>query len=67
MWQITLDELMKASFPPNGKLNWHNGTQDWFCPVCGAVVGIYSNGQTHEEGWLYKRDKCKNGHVVDWA
>ena len=66
MWQITIDELVEEAFKPNGKLNWRNGIEDWFCPLCGELVGIYSNGSTHEEGWLYKRDKCKNGHNIDW-
>ena len=66
MWQMTLDELEQASFKPNGKYNRLNGIMDWFCPVCGEVVGIYSTGQTHEEGWLYNRDTCRNGHGIDW-
>ena len=67
MWQMTLDELTAESFKPNGKYNRFNGIMDWFCPVCGLVVGIESTGMTHEKGWLYKRDKCKNGHIVDWT
>lgn len=67
MWQMTWDELTAESFKPNGKYNRFNGIMDWFCPVCGLVVGIESTGMTHEKGWLYKRDKCKNGHIVDWT
>ena len=66
VWQITLDEISEEAFKPNGKLNWRNGMTDWFCPLCGECVGIHSNGQVHEEGWLYKRDECKNGHKIDW-
>lgn len=66
MWQMTIDELTTAAFEPNGKYNRFNGITDWFCPICGMVVGIHSNGQTHEEGWLYKRDTCKNGHRIEW-
>lgn len=66
MWQMTLDELTVEAFAPNGRYNRFTGITDWFCPLCGEVVGMYSNGQVHEEGWLYKRDKCRNGHIVDW-
>lgn len=66
MWQMTIDELTTAAFEPLGKYNRFNGITDWFCPICGMVVGIHSNGQTHEEGWLFKRDTCKNGHRVEW-
>lgn len=31
-----------------------------------GAVGIFGPKGFHEEGWIYKRDKCKNGHVVDW-
>lgn len=66
MWQMTIDELITSAFEPNGKYNRLNGITDWFCPICGMVVGIHSNGQTHEEGWLFKRDTCKNGHRIEW-
>lgn len=66
MWQMTWDELLTAAFEPNCKYNRLKGITDWFCPICGMVVGIHSNGQTHEEGWLYKRDTCKNGHRIEW-
>lgn len=66
MWQMTLDELTVEAFAPNGRYNRFTGITDWFCPLCGDCVGMYSNGQVHEEGWLYKRDKCRNGHAVDW-
>ena len=66
MWQMTWEELTTSSFKPNGKYNRFNGIMDWFCPVCGCVVGIESTGLTHEKGWFYKRDKCKNGHSIEW-
>lgn len=66
MWQMTLDELITEAFKPNGKYNRLTGLMDWFCPMCGEVVGIWSNGSVHEEGWLFRRDKCKNGHRIDW-
>ena len=58
--------ISEEAFKPNAKLNWRNGMTDWCCPLCGECVGIHSNGQVHEVGWLYKRDECKNGHKVDW-
>ena len=67
MWQMTMLELISDSYKPEVKYNWANGLSDWFCPVCGQCVGIYSNGQTHNEGWLYKRDECKNGHRIGWG
>ena len=66
MWHITLNELINSSFQPNGKYNRHNGIMDWFCPVCGQVVGIESTGTVHEAGWMYRRDCCQNGHKIDW-
>lgn len=66
MWQMTWDELDAEAFKPNDVYNRVNGLIDWFCPVCGQVVGIESTGTVHEKGWLYKRDKCKNGHIIDW-
>lgn len=66
MWQIRLDEIIGEPVLPNGKYNWRNGITDWFCPLCGQVVGIESDGTVHEKGWIYKRDECKNGHTVKW-
>lgn len=63
---MTLDELTTEAFEPNGKYNRLTGITDWMCPLCGNVVGIHSNGSVHEEGWLYKCDQCKNGHMIRW-
>lgn len=67
VWQMTWDELEAESFKPNnGKLNWRNGIMDWFCPICGEVVGIESDGSVHDKGFMFKRDECRNGHRIDW-
>ena len=65
-WQMRLEELEGKSFVPAPKTNPRNGMTDWFCSVCGNCVGIYSNGRVHDEGWMYKRKACINGHEVDW-
>ena len=61
MWQITLEELTADSFKPIKTLI-HFGSWAYECPICGAPVGIYKD----EDGMIYKRDECKNGHVMDW-
>lgn len=61
MWQMTWDELMTDSFKPIRKLI-HIGSWGYECPVCGQVVGLYRT----DEGWLIKRDACRNGHKVKW-
>ena len=66
MWQIRLDELDNEAFLPNGKLNWHNGIFTWFCPLCGQVVGMESDGSVHEKEVFFRKDACPNGHSVDW-
>lgn len=64
MWQMTLDELTTEAFEPNGQYNRLTGLMTWICPLCGQPVGIHSDGSIHEEGWLYKREECKNGHKI---
>lgn len=66
MWQMTMSELLSDSYRPEVKHNWANGISDYFCPLCGECVGIYGTDTAHEKGWLYQRDKCRNGHVMDW-
>ena len=66
MWQITLDEIMNTAFAPNGNYEWRKGIWTYFCPLCGSAVGMFSDGTVHAEGCLLKRDKCPNGHIVDW-
>lgn len=61
MWQMTLEELIADSFKPV-RQPIHLGSWSYDCPICGASVGI----RTATEGFIYKRDICKNGHVVDW-
>lgn len=49
-------------------LNSPSGTFHYSCGICGEPVGIHSGNCKHiADGWLYKRDCCKNGHAVDWA
>ena len=66
MWQITLDEIMNTAFVPNGNYEWRKGIWTYFCPLCGAAVGMFSDGTVHDRGCLLKRDRCPNGHSVDW-
>ncbi len=65
-WQMTLQELTEDNYRPTARENPANGVTDWFCPICGMVVGIHSNGTVHDAGWLFQRDVCRNGHAVDW-
>lgn len=67
MWQMTWDEILTDESEPYGKTNRLNGITDWFCPVCKYVVGIYSDGSVHNEGWLFKQSTCKNGHRIKWS
>lgn len=65
MWQITLDELTGDAFRPKQSRTL-SGTI-YRCEICGAPVGIYGPRERHEHGWVYRRDKCENGHAVDWT
>lgn len=71
MWQMTWDELDQESFKPVSKgqqYSWHhNGLTHWFCPVCGEHVGITNDQSVHKERLEYKRNKCRNGHKIDWT
>lgn len=62
MWQITWDEYGKDAFRPVRK-PMHIGSWSYECPLCGMPVGIYRI----DEGMIYKRDQCKNGHKIDWT
>lgn len=66
MWQMTWDEYGKDDVKPIEQRNL-SGSIYYKCGVCGSPVGIFGPKEFHEEGWLYKRDKCENGHVVDWT
>ena len=67
MWQMTIDELISEAFAPEGSRNWRSGMTDYFCPLCGGCVGMYSDGSVHQEGWMMIRDACRNGHRIDWT
>ena len=68
MWQITLYELDEDKVKPKKAYNSPSGTFHYSCGICGEPVGIHSRNCRHiADGWLYKRDCCKNGHAVDWA
>lgn len=49
-----------------GEVTLH-GSVYYRCGICGEFIGIYGPKGFHEEGWLYKKHKCDNGHVVDWS
>ena len=61
-WQMTLAELTQDSFEPIIH-SMHMGSWSYECPICSAVVGI----RTATDGFVYKREACKNGHVVKWS
>ena len=65
MWQMTWDELDQEDVVPTTRHNL-SGSVYYSCGICGDLVGIFGPPEFHEKGWIYKRDKCKNGHVVDW-
>lgn len=66
MWQITLYELDQDKVKPVRAYNSPSGTHHYTCGICSAPVGIFGPKGFHEQGWLYKRDCCQNGHAVDW-
>ena len=63
-WAELTDETFK---PVQGNVNPRTGMRAWFCPVCGECIGIYNTGSVHRERIEYRRNKCKNGHVIDWT
>lgn len=65
MWQITLEELTQDSFTPKKEFI-HLGSWAYVCPICRAYVGLYRDDHLEDDGMLYKRDECKNGHRMDW-
>ena len=68
MWQITLYELNEDKVKPKKAYNSPSGTFHYSCGICEEPVGIHSGNCRHiTDGWLYKRDCCKNGHAVDWS
>lgn len=66
-WQITIDELLEPSRKPKTYFTPMPGCTGYCCGICREAVGLYSNGTTHDEGWLYKRETCRNGHEIDWS
>ena len=63
MWQMTFDELDQDDVKPIAEQK-PSGSIYYTCGICGSFVGMF--GPNHEHRWLYKADKCENGHVVDW-
>lgn len=61
MWQMILDELTDEPFTPEVHLI-HVGSWAYLCPICLECVGIYRT----DEGMVFRRDTCKNGHRIDW-
>lgn len=67
-YQMTMAEMFDESFKPIRLHETIKGRTSFNCPICGWLVGIYSDGSVHKEiGWMYKREQCKNGHAVDWS
>ena len=62
-WQMTLAELMGDSFQPVKKMI-HFGSWGFECQICGMPVGIF---RPDDGGLIYRREKCPNGHAVDWS
>ena len=62
MWQMTWNELLADSFEPVKEF-MHIGSWAYTCPVCGLPVGIYRT----DEGFILKRDECKNHHKIKWT
>lgn len=60
-WQMTWKEYECDSFVPVRK-PMHLGAWEFDCPICNAPVGIYRT----DEGLIYKRETCPNGHRVRW-
>ena len=60
-YQMTFDELLNDSFRPIME-PIHQGSWGYICPVCKCTVGI----RRVQEGFVYKRDVCKNGHRMEW-
>ncbi len=65
MWQITLEELGADKVKPKRTRN-PSGCINYICGICLEPVGIFGPPSYHEQGWLYRRSTCPNGHVVDW-
>lgn len=61
-YQMTMTELLQDSFRPRVE-PMHMGSWAYVCPVCNAAVGI----RRVQEGFVYKRETCKNGHNIDWS
>lgn len=69
-WQMTMEEALEPEKPRKPKREYERikGQECYYCPICRWVVGIYSDGSVHKEiGFIYKRDRCKNGHNIDWS
>lgn len=69
-WQMTMDEALEPDKPLKPKRRYEpiKGLATYTCPVCDWLVGSYSNGSVHKEiGFIYKVDRCKYGHNIDWS
>lgn len=66
LYQMTIYELDADRTPPKRDYHVPSGTMRYSCGLCGAPVGIFGPKTFHEQGWLYKREACQNGHVVAW-
>ena len=66
MWQMTLSEIDCDKVKPIEEPKPNRSIYYW-CAICGKAVGIFGPRSFHEQGWLYKRDICENGHIVDWT
>lgn len=62
MWQMTLEELTADEFTPIRK-PMHLGAWGYECPICGLPVGIYRS----DDGMVFQRDQCSNGHRIKWT
>lgn len=67
-YQMTIFELGRGAVVPIRKI-LHFGTYYYDCPLCGEAVGIWKDPKLDHvtNGFIYKRDQCKNGHEIDWS
>lgn len=68
-WQMTLEEALEPEKPqePEGRYELVRGMWMYYCPICGDLVGTYSDGSVHRErGFIMHRDRCRHGHIIDW-
>ena len=69
-WQMTMEKALEPekARKPERIYERIKGQAFYYCPICQDLVGMYSDGSVHREiGFTYKRDKCRNGHIIDWS